>query len=76
MMTDAKQFAAQVAKTIGAVPAAAPKRRLLIDMKGIRKSYYVGRPNELEILHGIDLKVWEGRVRRQLWASPAAASPR
>ena len=52
MMTDAKQFAAQVAKTIGAVPAAAPKRRLLIDMKGIRKSYYVGRPNELEILHG------------------------
>lgn len=60
MMTDAKQFAAQVAKTIGAVPAAAPKRRLLIDMKGIRKSYYVGRPNELEILHGIDLKVWEG----------------
>ena len=60
MMTDAKQFAAQVTKTIGAVPAAAPKRRLLIDMKGIRKSYYVGRPNELEILHGIDLKVWEG----------------
>ena len=35
-------------------------RRLLIDMQGIRKSFYIGKPNELEILHGIDLKVWEG----------------
>jgi putative ABC transport system ATP-binding protein len=29
-------------------------------MKGIRKSYYIGQPNELEILHGIDLQVREG----------------
>ena len=29
-------------------------------MRGIRKSYYVGQPNELEILHGIDLQVYEG----------------
>ena len=36
------------------------ERRPIIDMKGIRKSYYVGKPNELEILHGIDLKVYEG----------------
>ena len=41
-------------------PARQPKRRLLIDMRGIRKSFYIGKPNELEILHGIDLKVWEG----------------
>ena len=34
--------------------------RLLIDMCNIHKSYYIGQPNELEILHGIDLKVWEG----------------
>ncbi len=34
--------------------------RLLIDMQDIHKSYYIGQPNELEILHGIDLKVWEG----------------
>lgn len=35
-------------------------RRTLIQMQGIRKSYYVGQPNELEILHGIDLTVYEG----------------
>ena len=29
----------------------------LIRMQGIRKSYYIGEPNELEILHGIDLTV-------------------
>lgn len=35
-------------------------RKLLIDMHGIVKRYYVGQPNELEILHGIDLQVYEG----------------
>ena len=35
-------------------------RRPIIRMKGIRKSYYQGKPNELEILHGIDLTVYEG----------------
>ena len=39
-------------------PAAA--LRPLIQMRGIRKSYYIGHPNELEILHGIDLQVWPG----------------
>ena len=34
--------------------------RPVIEMRGIRKSYYIGRPNELEILHGIDLSVYEG----------------
>ncbi|MGN0984570.1 MAG: ABC transporter ATP-binding protein [Gemmiger sp.] len=34
--------------------------RPLIEMRGIRKSYYIGQPNELEILHGIDLTVWPG----------------
>ena len=33
----------------------------LIRMQGIRKSYYIGEPNELEILHGIDLTVDEGQ---------------
>lgn len=32
----------------------------VIDMHGIVKRYYVGQPNELEILHGIDLAVTEG----------------
>lgn len=34
--------------------------RPLIEMHGIHKSYYIGKPNELEILHGIDLTVWPG----------------
>ncbi|MBQ6896450.1 MAG: ABC transporter ATP-binding protein [Oscillospiraceae bacterium] len=32
----------------------------MIQMKNIRKSYYIGKPNQLEILHGIDLTVYEG----------------
>jgi putative ABC transport system ATP-binding protein len=32
----------------------------LIEMRGIVKTYNVGRPNELEILHGIDLTVEKG----------------
>lgn len=36
------------------------ENRALIQMKNIRKSYYIGEPNELEILHGIDLDVYKG----------------
>lgn len=32
----------------------------IIEMHGIVKRYYIGKPNELEILHGIDLEVWPG----------------
>ena len=32
----------------------------IIEMKGIRKSFFIGKPNELEVLHGIDLTVNEG----------------
>ena len=34
--------------------------KLIIDLKNIIKRFYIGKPNELEILHGIDLKVYEG----------------
>lgn len=34
--------------------------RPLIEMKNIIKRYYIGEPNELEILKGIDLKIYEG----------------
>ena len=34
--------------------------RPIIEMKGIRKSFFIGKPNELEVLHGIDLTVHEG----------------
>lgn len=32
----------------------------IIDMHGIVKTYNIGMPNELEILHGIDLQVYPG----------------
>ena len=34
--------------------------RPIIEMRGIVKRYYIGKPNELEILHGIDLTVRPG----------------
>lgn len=34
--------------------------KVIIDMKNIVKRYFIGQPNELEVLHGIDLKVYEG----------------
>lgn len=36
------------------------EKKPLIEMKKIIKKYYIGQPNELEILHGIDLKIYEG----------------
>ena len=32
----------------------------IIDLKGIVKRFFIGHPNELEVLHGIDLTVNEG----------------
>ena len=36
------------------------KGKPIIDMQNIVKRYFIGKPNELEVLHGIDLKVYEG----------------
>lgn len=36
------------------------ENKTIIDLKGIIKRFYIGRPNELEILHGIDLQVRRG----------------
>lgn len=36
------------------------KRKVVIDMKGIKKKFNIGKPNELEILHGIDLTIYDG----------------
>lgn len=33
---------------------------IVIDMKGIVKRYFIGQPNELEVLHGVDLQIREG----------------
>ena len=54
-----QQFAQNIAKSLIGEEAAHPAQPL-IQMQGIRKSYYIGQPNELEILHGIDLTVYPG----------------
>jgi putative ABC transport system ATP-binding protein len=36
------------------------EKRTVIDLQGIVKRFYVGKPNELEILHGLNLQVHEG----------------
>lgn len=36
------------------------EKKTVIDMKGIIKRFYIGTPNELEVLKGIDLTVYEG----------------
>ena len=41
-------------------PALELAGRNIIDLHGIVKRFYIGQPNELEILHGIDLTVKEG----------------
>ena len=34
-----------------------PERREVLRLEGLRKSYNIGQPNEVEVLHGIDLRV-------------------
>lgn len=34
--------------------------RVIINMHNIRKSYFIGQPNELEVLHGVDIQIREG----------------
>ena len=46
----------------------------IIDMKNIVKRYYIGQPNELQILHGIDLKVYEGEFMSIVGASGSGKS--
>lgn len=36
------------------------ENKIIIELNKIVKKYYVGKPNELEILHGIDLQVCKG----------------
>ena len=48
--------------------------RQLIRMRGIVKRFYIGQPNELEILHGIDLDVKEGEIVSIVGASGSGKS--
>ncbi len=45
-----------------------------IEMKGIVKRYYIGKPNELEILHGIDIDVYDGDFVSVVGASGSGKS--
>lgn len=47
---------------------------LIIDMKGIVKRFYIGQPNELEILRGIDLQVRKGEFVSIVGASGSGKS--
>mgnify|MGYP007048159833 CR=1 FL=1 len=45
----------------------------VISLNGIVKRFYIGKPNELEILHGINLEVERGEfVSCLLYTSDAA----
>ncbi|WP_318708150.1 ABC transporter ATP-binding protein [Candidatus Acetatifactor stercoripullorum] len=48
--------------------------RIIIEMKEIRKRFYVGTPNELEVLKGIDLTVREGEFVAIVGASGSGKS--
>ena len=48
--------------------------RKLIEMRGIIKRFYIGEPNELEILHGIDLDVQRGEFISIVGTSGAGKS--
>lgn len=49
-------------------------RNKIIEMKGIVKRFYVGSPNELEILHGLDLEVLAGEFISIIGASGSGKS--
>ena len=48
--------------------------RPLIEMRGIYKRFYIGQPNELEILHGVDLDVMPGEFLSIVGPSGAGKS--
>ena len=50
------------------------EKRKIIDLHGIRKKYYIGTPNELEVLKGIDLQVYEGEFVAIVGASGSGKS--
>lgn len=50
------------------------EENVMIDLQGIIKKFYLGKPNELEILHGIDLKVKKGEFVSIVGASGSGKS--
>ena len=50
------------------------KRKKIIDLKGIVKKFYIGTPNELTVLKGIDMEVYEGEFVSVVGASGSGKS--
>ena len=50
------------------------ERRLIIDLKGIKKRFFEGIENEIEVLKGIDLQVYEGEFVSIVGASGSGKS--
>ena len=50
------------------------ERRLIIDLKGIKKRFFEGTENEKEVLKGIDLQVYEGEFVSIVGASGSGKS--
>ena len=48
--------------------------RTIIELKDIYKRFYIGTPNELEVLHGISLTVQEGEFVAIVGASGSGRS--
>ena len=50
------------------------EKKKIIEMRGIIKRFYIGTPNELEVLCGIDLDVYEGEFLAIVGASGSGKS--
>lgn len=50
------------------------ERRLIIDLNGIKKRFFEGTENEIEVLKGIDLQVYEGEFVSIVGASGSGKS--
>ena len=46
----------------------------LIELRGLRKSYNIGRPNEAEVLHGLDLHIGRGEFAALIGPSGSGKS--
>ncbi len=49
-------------------------RKVMIDLQNVIKRFYIGKPNELEILHGMNIKVYEGEFVAIVGASGSGKS--
>ena len=50
------------------------ERKKIIDMKGIVKKFFIGTPNELAALGGVDITVYEGEFVAIVGASGSGKS--